>query len=266
MRRASPPKGWYLPAVARKEADVDCFDFKEQLVIQGAPRFDVLNTVSLLAGRVGSFVPCPHTAKATRERMEQHWRRWGLPKYGQFDNDTCFQGPHQHADAVGQVSRFCLALDVIPVFAPPREHGIQNAIEGYNALWDDKVFSRFRWRDTGHLASHSDRYTEALHEHRAARIAAAPRRRRFPDEWAFDPDNALRGTMIFIRRTNGEGQAKVLGHRFLVAEDWSDRLIRAEVDLDEDRIEFFGLHRKAPLEQPLLRTHAHRVPRRRFRR
>ena len=34
-------------------------------------------------------------------------------------------------DAIGRLTRLCLALGIIPVFAPPREPGLQNAIEGF---------------------------------------------------------------------------------------------------------------------------------------
>ena len=61
----------------------------------------------------------------------------------QFDNDTRFQGPHQHRDVVSRVMRLCLSLGVTPVFAPVREHGFQNAIENLNGRWQAKVWSRF---------------------------------------------------------------------------------------------------------------------------
>ncbi|PZR19037.1 MAG: hypothetical protein DI538_31520 [Azospira oryzae] len=70
---------------------------------------------------------------------QARWQRDGLPAYAQFDNDTVFQGAHQFADTVGRVSRLCLALGVIPVFVPPLEHGMQNTIEGFNALGQAKV-------------------------------------------------------------------------------------------------------------------------------
>ena len=69
------------------------------------------------------------TAKAAVEALLEHWRAVGLPGYAQFDNDTIFQGPHQHKDVIGRVMRACLGLGVVPVFAPPRETGFQATIE-----------------------------------------------------------------------------------------------------------------------------------------
>jgi hypothetical protein len=42
VRRPAPPKGWYLPEVAAGRAEVDCFDFIEDLKIASGPLVDVL--------------------------------------------------------------------------------------------------------------------------------------------------------------------------------------------------------------------------------
>ena len=148
QRRPAPPKGWHLPALAQGQAELDSFDFIEDLKIAGGPLVSVLTATSL------------HGA--------------GLPTYAQFDNDTIFQGAHQFTDTVGRVSRLCLALQVIPVFAPPREHGFQNAIEGFNALWQSKVWQRHHCPDLASLVAVSERYIIAYRVKTAARREAAP--------------------------------------------------------------------------------------------
>jgi hypothetical protein len=50
VRRPPPPRGWYLPTVARGEADCDCFDVIEGLVLQGGPQVEVLTGIALHAG------------------------------------------------------------------------------------------------------------------------------------------------------------------------------------------------------------------------
>jgi hypothetical protein len=112
------------------------------LKIAGGPLVSVLTATSLHGALADAWVVEHPSAKATLEALTDRWRREGLPTYAQFDNDTIFQGAHQFTDTVGRVSRLCLALQVIPVFAPPREHGFQNAIEGFNALWQSKVWQR----------------------------------------------------------------------------------------------------------------------------
>ncbi len=102
VRRPPPPRGWYLPDVAARHAELDSFDIVEGLVIKGGAAVEVLNGVSLHGGLTLS---CPRptlTAKIAVEMIVAHWRECGLPHYAQFDNDTVFQGAHQFPDTMGK--------------------------------------------------------------------------------------------------------------------------------------------------------------------
>ncbi|MDR3199178.1 MAG: hypothetical protein LBU34_15025 [Planctomycetaceae bacterium] len=44
----------------------------------------------------------------------------------------------------------------------------------------------------------------------------------------------------------------ILGHRWLVDSLWTNRLVRAEVKINKNIIEFYQLQRQDPKEQPLL--------------
>src|SRR4029453_6505337 len=92
---------------------------------------------------VGSWPGAAIHASTVREAILGHWRQFGLPDYAQFDNDTRFQGPHQHPDVISSVMRLCLSLQVVPVFVPPRETGFQATIESFNGRWQAKVWARF---------------------------------------------------------------------------------------------------------------------------
>jgi hypothetical protein len=85
------------------------------------------------------------------------------------------------------------------------------------------------------------------------------------EDWRLDGQTPLRGRVIFVRRTDATGSVAVLGHAFAVDGQWVHRLVRAEVDLEADRIGFCALPRRERNVQPLLREACHRVPRKRFR-
>jgi hypothetical protein len=264
VRRPPPPPGWYLPDVASGKAELDSFDIVEGLVIKGGIAVEVLNATALHGGLVASWPGPVVTAKAATESLIEHWRAVGLPAYAQFDNDTIFQGAHQHKDVVGRVTRLCLSLGVTPVFAPPRETGFQAAIENYNGRWQAKVWSRFTHESLDGLRGQSDKYVAASRLRAAARIEAAPPRRPIPEGWQLDLQAPLCGRIIYLRRTGATGAAELLGHRLAVDPTWPNRLVRAEVDLDAGRIRFYALRRREPSRQPLLCEVAHRLPRRRF--
>jgi hypothetical protein len=252
IRRAAPPKGWYLPAVAAGEVELDSFDLIEELKIANGPLIWVLNGTSLHGGLVDSWPLEQATAKLVLERVLKRWQREGLPAYAQFDNGTQFQGAHQFAGAVGRVSRLCLALGVIPVFAPPREPGFQNAIEGFNGLWQAKVWQRRKFEDIAELEAASARYVTAHRARSSARREQAPKRRSMPPNFSLNLNAKLKGNMIFLRRTDEHGRAHLLGQTFEISERWPHRLVRCEVDFNQQRIRFYALRRRDPADQPLL--------------
>jgi len=174
VRRPAPPKGWYLPEVAAGRAEVDCFDFIEDLKIASGPLVDVLTAKSLHGASTDAWVLAQLSAKGTVQCLLARWQRDGLPAYAQFDNGTVFQGAHQFADAVGRISRLCLALGVIPVFVPPLEHGMQNTIESFNGLWQAKVWQRHRVASIPELQDCSDRYIAAHRARTHTATEAAP--------------------------------------------------------------------------------------------
>jgi hypothetical protein len=264
-RRPPPPKGWYLPRVARQRAELDSFDYVEGLVIRGGVDVMALNVVSLHGGLCGSWVRSSWTAKTTLQTLLAHWRAHGLPDYAQFDNDTLFQGNHQAPDGFGRVTRLCLQLGVIPVFTPPRETGFQASIENYNGRWQQKVWHRFTHDNLADLTRCSDRFVHAVRQRTAPRRDAAPLRKRIPDHWSLDLQCPLQGSVIYLRRTNDHGEIDFLGHRFLVDPLWPHRLVRAEVDLTQQRIRFYKLRRQQPDQQPLLKTIDYATPTKRFR-
>ena len=161
VRRAPPPRGWYLPAVASGDAELDSFDAIEELLLPDGSEIQVLTGTSLHGGLVGAWPGTPFTARDVVTVLSTHWCDVGLPAYAQFDNDNRFQGPHQHADTVGRVIRLCLSLRVVPVFAPPREPGFQNSIENFNGRWQQKVWNRFDHQSLMDVCDRSRRYVVA---------------------------------------------------------------------------------------------------------
>jgi putative transposase len=264
-RRPAPPKGWYLPAVAAAKAELDSLDIVEGLVLKGGPQVEVLNAVSLHGGLVASWpVEAPVTSERTLAALVEHWREVGLPGYAQFDNDMIFQGTHRYPDALGRVSRLCLSLGVVPVFVPPQEMGFQAMIESYNGWWQARVWSRFQHADLADLQQRSSRHVRALRQHRAARIEAAPQRRVFPAGWELNLKKRPQGRLVYLRRTNAQGEVTLLGRTWQVSTVWPSRLVRCDVDLDKNKIRFFTLRRKEPTSQPQVLEVDYRLPNRGF--
>ena len=264
VRRKAPVPGWYLPAVREGRAELDSFDVIEDLPLEGFGLCQVFTGRALLGSAVGAWPTADANTTEIVEILQEHWRGQGLPTYAQFDNDTRFQGGHNHPDVVGRVMRLCLALEVTPVFAPPLQQGFQGMIEHFNGLWQQKVWQRFHHPSLEALQKASRRFTDAYQQRLACQRPEAPPRRPFPAGFTLDWQQPLRGQLIYLRLTDAHGKVKLLGHEFLVDPAWQHRLVRCEVDLDRHEVRCYRLRRKAPTEQPLLATHEHHLPERRF--
>jgi hypothetical protein len=264
VRRPPPPAGWYLPSVAARKAELESFDFVEGLVIRGGTDVMVLNAITLHGGMCSSWIESSWTAKQTVKTLISHWQEHGLPKYAQFDNDTIFQGAHQWPDSFGRVTRLCLQLGIVPVFAPPRETGFQAAIESYNGRWQAKVWRRFEHDGLPSLRVRSDQYVAAARMRSTARRDAAPARKPFPRGWKLDLGKPLKGTVIFLRRTDQNGTVDLLARAYEVDPCWPHRLVRAEVDLTEGEIRFYRLRRREPKQQQLIKTIPYETPKKKF--
>lgn len=252
VRRTSPPPGWHLPMVARGESELDLFDFIEDLKIEGGPLLDVFTGISLRGGLPGAWPLATASTMAILSCLTVHWRTYGRPGYAQFDNDTRFQGPRHYVDVFGRVVRFCLQLGVTPVFVPPREFGLQNAIENFNGLYTAKVWRRFHFASLAELMARSERYLDARRTRLAGRITQAPARTPWDADWEFSPRELPPAKVVFIRRTSAAGRLNFLGHEWLVDRHWCHRLVRAEVDLSTGKIHCMALRRREPDAQPLL--------------
>ena len=263
-RRQAPPPGWYLSDVADRQAELDSFDVIEGLKLAGGPRLEVLTGISLHGNLAAAWPMRWVSARAVVPALLSHWQTFGLPQYAQFDNDTIFQGPHQHRDVISRVMRLCLGLAVVPVFTPPREPGFQAAIESFNARWQAKVWIRFHHATLRVVQQRSDRYIRAHRERAAPRLDAAPARRAFPLGWELDLQQPPIGRLVFLRRTTTHGAITLLGRTLPVDRHWPHRLVRAELNLSANHLSIHALRRREPIDQPLLRRIAYTLPVRPF--
>jgi transposase-like protein len=157
VRYKSPALGWYLPDVMNGIAELDSYDYVEDLRLAGKNGLvHIFNGISLHGGLVCSFPMVQMTAENTVFSLLQHWKQFGYPTYAQFDNSTVFTGP-RHPNSIGNVIRLCLSLGVTPVLAPPRETGFQATIERYNGLWQKGVWERFHFKNHQQLIEQSEK-------------------------------------------------------------------------------------------------------------
>jgi len=253
VRRPAPPPGWYLPGLMQRKWELDSFDIIEGLFLQGGQEVQFLNGISLHGNLLHSLATETMTAENTVFALIEHWKKFGLPKYAQFDNDMVFQGPRKQ-NTIGKVIRLCLSLKVIPVFTTPYEQGFQGKIERFNRELQEKFWRRKRFKSIKEIRKHLVEYVQEHQLNHQAKIVLAPKRRPFPKHWKRDDAMPPRGKIIYLRRTDGSGRIRFLERDFLVSEHWINRLVRAELDWDDGKLRFFALRRAEWNKQRLLKT------------
>ena len=264
-RHRAPPPGWYLPEVRERRAELDAFDAISDLVLPDRDPLDILTGISLHGGLRSAWPGRVLRSGHVVARLLGRWREAGLPGYAQFDNDARFAGGGSVPDSIGLVVRFCLAAQVVPVFAPPKEPGFQAAIESFNGLWQRKVWERLREPSLEELVERSARYIAASRSRHALRIEGAPPRRPLPTDGSIDPRRPASGRIVFLRRVTDTGAVFVLNRRYPIDPAWAHRLVRAELDIEGGVIDVFAIRRRSPDDQPQLAQLRYHPPARWFR-
>jgi hypothetical protein len=250
-RFVPPPPGWYLPELVEGGVELDTFDFVEDLAIRGGPSIAVLNGIWLYGSLAAAWPQTAFTTEDVLACLPEHWRRFGLPHYAQFDNDTRFQGSHSLPGRLGRVIHLCLCLGLIPVFAPPRETGFQAKIESFNHLWQAKVWHRRHHTRLAALQKHSRQFISAHRHRHAARIETAPARRSLSGPL---PREILQPQIVFLRRTTDRGTISVLETSVAVDKHWPNRLVRCQLNVLTGQLAIHALRRRQPECQPMLAT------------
>jgi hypothetical protein len=112
----------------------------------------------------------------------------------------------------------------------------------------------FRFKSYRALAEQSARYVDAHRDKHWTTIEATNNRYDISGQRKQELGKTLKGTIIFIRQTDNKGTVNILGHQWIVYLLGTNRLIRAELKLNKNIIEFYQLRRREPNQQPLLNT------------
>ena len=129
------PRAGAVPLSPRGAAELDTFNFIEDLKIASEPLVSVL-TATVHGVLADAWIMEQSGAKPALEPMLERWRREGLPGLRAVRQRHNLPGARRFR-RYGRADRpvLCLALEIVPCSAPPREPGFQNAIEGFNALF-----------------------------------------------------------------------------------------------------------------------------------
>lgn len=246
------PKGVAYPAPeADKPNDVHQADFigpRFLRVGKATRRFYVLNAVDLATGRC-AIEALTEGKGGMDSAFWAIWRRLGLPRYLQVDNEMTYYGSPLYPRTLGPLPRLCLPLGVEPVFIPAREPWRNGVVEKFQDYWDQRVWQTksFRgWADLrrGNQAMEQRhnrewRYSKLGGKTPLAALASANISLRFPTLSTAPADDGRRpesGRYHLIRFIRSDGKLDVFGEKFSVDPDLRYEYVWATVDVKEQRL------------------------------
>jgi len=243
------PKGTPYPRLAAKRPnDVHQTDFVGPRHLRGGLRFYSLHSVDMVTGRCG-VQPVVGGRSLVVGALWAIWRRLGLPRYQQVDNESCFYGSQACPRGMGKLIRLCLMYAVEPVFIPLQEPWRNGVAEKFNCHWQQKFLGRVK------LATQEDLYRESLafegrHNRRwrysklkgktpLEALAAADVKLRFPptSEPPAEPlPKPKRGRYHVVRLIRSDAVLNLFGERFAVPREAVYEYVRATVDVRRQRL------------------------------
>lgn len=159
-RRADPRP--YPAPVARQPGDVHQCDMvgpRHIATARGPLRFFIYNTVDVAGGGVSSFQDEQRTSDTYCFYLVKWvWPRLGIPRVLQVDNEMVLAGFPGRPQGFTAPVRLALLFGVKVLFIPEGEPGRQANVESFNALWQERVLRRFRFKTLAALRRTSERF------------------------------------------------------------------------------------------------------------
>lgn len=137
------PKGRKYPALVGDEVNkVHQTDYVGPCYLNGPVRFYSLNSVDLATARCAINPVLNKAGQNTVDAIWSSWRRLGIPRHQQIDNEAVFFGSRKHPRGMGIMIRLCLLYEVEPWFIPMGEPWRNGVIEKFNDHYRGRFLSR----------------------------------------------------------------------------------------------------------------------------
>lgn len=141
-RKQYIPKGKAYPSLDSAQLGyLQQIDVVGPRYIAGDGRFYTHNLIDVTTHQISLYPSRDQQDSSVVHALIKAWKTLGIPEYLQMDNALYYRGSNRYPRSFGLVIRFCLHLDVQPVFVPIREPWRQGVIEQFNNVYDKKFFN-----------------------------------------------------------------------------------------------------------------------------
>ena len=248
------PKGKKYPALEASCVNrVHQADFLGPCYLKSGPlRFYSLNTVDLATGRCAVQPLIQRDAQHTIDAFWSIWRRLGIPKHLQIDNELVFFGSHAHPRGMGALIRLCLLNEIEPWFIPKAEPWRNGVVEKFNDHYRQKFLGRVYICGEAHLREQAlvfeqkhnrdYRYSKLGGRTPLQALTASNKTLRFPQQQQA-PRHRLKkpksGQYHLVRFIRSDGLLDVFGEKFRLPSETIYEYVVATVDVKEQKLKVY---------------------------
>jgi len=154
------------------------------------------------------------------------WKRFGIPRYVQLDNEASFRGSLYHPRTFGKLSRFCLNFGVELVFIPFNEPWRNAHIESFNSRFEKMLWQPTVFKDLEHMRAESKKFRNKHNNYQQYRKnnfmnqkPTSYTTKYLPKSFTFEPTSDLpitRGRLHFVRLVDEHGNINILNENFYI--------------------------------------------------
>lgn len=219
-----------------------------------ALRFYSLNVVDLATGRCGVQPIYSKSGDAVYGAIWAIWKRLGMPRHLQVDNEFAFYGSPTHPRGMGPLIRLCLKYGIELWFIPPSEPWRNSVVEQFNNHLQQKFLDRIVMENKEKLMEgalkyeykHNSRYRYSklggktplatLENYNGLNLLFPNPEEPIP---AVPLTKSKTGRYHLIRHIRGDGVLNVFGEKFKLPPELHYEYVVATVDVEQQRLLIF---------------------------
>jgi len=220
--------------------------------LRGPVRFYSRNVIDTATVRCGLYPSPSKAGQSVIDGLWAIWKRLGVPKNIQIDNEMAFFGSPTHPRGMGPLIRLCLHHGVEPWFIPVSEPWRNGMIESFNDRYQQmflnkSIMASIEELKTGSLTfeqRHNSRYRYSKLEGKTPlqALAGSNARLRFPREIEAPRHRLKRpktGRYHLVRFIRSDLKLNIFGKMFPVAPELKYEYVIATVDVKEQKLKLF---------------------------
>jgi transposase InsO family protein len=246
------PKGKSYPSIKADIANkLHQTDLLGPRYLHTKERFYSLNTMDIFRHKVKIRSIPFRNASEVMDALIIVWKTLGIPQYCQFDNQQVFSGSERRPRWFSKIIRFCLSLDIEPVFVPFREPWRMAEIERFNDVWDKRFFRAQHFVDYHHLQKEEKRFEAFHNNYHCYSVLRGMPPKAFEDTIDLRPDLLApefsirdvsykqEGKIHLIRFIRSDRTLNVFGEGFLLKPDCQYEYVKAIIYVKEQCLKVF---------------------------